>query len=61
MFIEHFFGNFSHLIEFESTHSVNTLCVSGLWSFDDLQPSIYVMVADPVRGELADYLFSGLL
>ena len=55
MFIEHIFSNLSHIVDFERSHLVNSLRVCGLWSFDGLQPSIYVMVAKPVRGELADY------
>ena len=56
LFIEHIFSNLSHTVDFESSHLVNSLRVCGLWSFDGLQPSIDVMIADSVRGELADDL-----
>ena len=46
LFIEHIFSNLSHTVDFESSHLVNSLRVCGLWSFDGLQPSIYVMVAE---------------
>ena len=58
LYIEHILSNVSPSVDFESPHSVNALRVCGLWSFDGLQPSIDVMIADSVRGELADdFLF----